>query len=244
MKRFFIETKSIKGNKIIIHGNEAHHIKDVIRLKVGDRFQGFDGSNKAYTLCVTKVADAIEAEIEKVSETKIGIPKILLACALPKKSKIDYIVEKVTELGVSEIVPMITERTLIKIDEDRKGAKQERWNKIAIEASKQCGRDVLPKIHNLMRFKDAVKLAKASKYQKMILPCLCEGNRLLSDLFSTKVKDIAIFIGPEGDFTNREIDYARENNFELVSLGPLILKVETACIFTVSVAQSRLLSKG
>lgn len=243
MRRFFIDNRAIKGNRVIIGGEEAHHIRDVIRLKPGDKFLGFDGSGQTYTLRIKKLTDTIEAEIEKVATENLSIPKVLLACALPKKSKMDYIIEKAAELGVSEIIPIVTERTVVKIEDKDKAARQRRWKKIALEASKQCGRDILPKIYGLMKFKEAIKLAEDLGYKKKLLPCLGQGRRGLNEVFSDNIKEIAVFIGPEGDFTRNEISYAKDYGFELVSLGRLVLKVDTACIFTVSVILARAAGK-
>ena len=242
MRRFFINDKAIRGKRVIIDGEEAHHIRDVIRLKPGDRFLGLDGSGKTYTLRIRKVASAIEAEIEKVSSKGSNMPRILLACALPKKEKMGYIIEKATELGVSEIVPMVTERTVVKINDKNRAGKQSRWEKIALEASKQCGRAILPRIYEIMNFRDAVKLTDDSGYKKKILPCLCEGRKGLNEALAGKIKDAAIFIGPEGDFSGKEIDFAKDSGFESVSLGELILKVDTACIFALSVIRGQAFS--
>lgn len=243
MRRFFINHKAISGNRAIINGQEAHHIRDVIRLKPGDRFLGFDGTGKTYALRIVKVAGAIEAEIEKVSSVVSNMvvsnmPRILLACALPRKEKMDYIIEKAAELGVSEIVPMVTERTVVKVNDRNKAGKQRRWERIALEASKQCGRNILPGIYEIMSFKDTVKLTEGSGYRKKIMPCLCSGRKMLSEALAGKIREIAVFVGPEGDFTAKEIDLAKDYGFELVSLGEHVLKVDTACIFAVSVIHS------
>jgi 16S rRNA (uracil1498-N3)-methyltransferase len=238
MRRFFIDKKNISAGTVIIKGEEAHHIKDVIRLRTGDRFLGFDGEGNTYTLRIIKLKDYIEAEIEKVTKRELVIPKILLACALPKKNKIEYIIEKATELGVAEIVPMITERTIVKISEKEKAAKQKRWEKIALEASKQCARNTLPKIYEPTNLKEAIKKIEVLGYRKKIIPCLCEGTRYLNEVISKDTEEAAVVVGPEGGFTRNEIDFARENGFESVSLGPLILKVDTACLYTLSVLQN------
>ncbi|MFH1868802.1 MAG: RsmE family RNA methyltransferase [Candidatus Omnitrophota bacterium] len=236
MRRFFIDKQAIKDKSVIITGKEVHHIVDVIRLKVGDRFLGFDGMGKIYTLCIKRLSDEeVEAVIEKASSAKPDASKIMLACAIPKARKIEYIIEKATELGVSDIVPMITERTIVKIsDEDRK-LKRKRWENIALEASKQCGRNNLPKIHDVVDLKKAIELTDRLGYKKKILPCLSEGTKELKEVKFAGIKEAAIFIGPEGDFTDKEIDFARKAGFEMVSLGPLVLKVDTACIFTISI---------
>jgi len=234
MRRFFIERSDIDGKDVIVKGKEAHHIRNVIRLKKGDRFLGFDNSGKAYTLCIEKITEDVYAKIEKISSKGISSIKILLASALPKKSKMDDIIQKATELGVHEIIPITTENTIVKIDAKAKAAKKDRWDRIALEASKQCARDTLPKIHKVMDFKRAVSFADEIGYKKKILPCLCEGAREIESFNLNQTKNIAVFIGPEGDFSEKEIDYAKNNGLDLVSLGPLVLRVDTACFFSIS----------
>lgn len=234
MKRFYIDKNAIKTGKIIISGKEAHHIRDVIRLKPGDRFIGFDGAGKSYTLRIIKAGVDIKAEIEKVSSQRINMPKILLACALVKKSKMDYIIEKATELGVADIIPIITEHTVIKIDKTSKANKQKRWKRIALETSKQCGRDTLPKIYGITDLKDALRLTEKLNYKNRIMPYLCEGAVYIKDILLQDPNSIAIFIGPEGDFSIKEADLAKHYDFKTASLGELILKVDTAAIFAIS----------
>ena len=237
MRRFFIDKNSIDNRRVIIAGQEAHHIRDVIRLKIGDRFIGFDGTGNSYTLRLLRSSDIIEAEIEKISSKRPDAPRILLACAVPKLKKIEYIIEKATELGVSDILPMITDRTSVRFDKKAMLNKNIRWKKIALEASKQCGRDILPKVHSVLNFKEAIKLIERLRYKNKIIPCLSEGSRYLKEIINGRIDDIAILIGPEGDFADREVDYARERGFKPVSLGELVLKVDTACIFTISVVR-------
>lgn len=239
MRRFFINNKDIKENQAIISGQEAHHIRDVIRLKPGDKFLGFDGTGKTYTLRIKKLTGAIEAEIEEVSSRELDMLRVLLASALPRKGKMDYIIEKATELGVSEIIPMITERTIAKIKDKSRTTKQKRWERITLEASKQCSRGILPKIYEVMQFRDAIRQVEDSGYKKRLLACFCEGRKGLNQALRGNMKEIAIFIGPEGDFTKKEIDFARDYGFELVSLGELVLKVDTACIFALSVIRGQ-----
>jgi len=234
MRRFYIDKNAIKTGKIIISGKEAHHIKDVIRLKPGERFIGFDGEGKRYTLRITEIGVDAKAEIEKVSSRHVDIPRIFLACALPKKSKMDYIVEKVTELGVTDIVPMITEHTIVKADKTSRKNKQRRWERIALEASKQCGRDALPKVYDITGFQDALKLVDKLNYSSKIMPYVCETSVHLKDILPKSTNNIAVFIGPEGDFSKEEVEIAKGYDFRTVSLGELVLKVDTAAIFTVS----------
>lgn len=237
MKRFFINRQDIQNNKIVISGKEAHHIKNVTRLNINDRFLGIDGTGKLYTLRIANISDVIEAEIEKISEKIMNMPRILLACALPKKGRMDYIVEKATELGVSEIIPVITRRTIVKVDKKNNDNKLNRWKSIAVEASKQSGRDKVTDIHNIMDFKDAVLFIGKLGYHKLVIPCLSEGTKNFAELYIGYKRDIVVLIGPEGDFTREEIDFASDAGFIPVSLGPLVLKVETACLYCLSLIQ-------
>jgi len=240
MRRFFIDKNCIKEKSVEIQGKEAHHIKDVIRLRPGDRFLGFDGTGKNYTLRVITTGDTVKADIEKISSGKVDMPKILLAVSMPKKSKIDEIIEKATELGVSEIIPMATERTIVKVDKKTGISKQKRWERIALEASKQCGRDELPKIYEPMNFKDVLELTTKLGYKTRVIPYVGEGTKNIRDALK-RAEESAVFIGPEGDFTDKEIELAEKQGLEPVSLGPLVLRVDTACIFSLSVIQSALL---
>ncbi|MFH1645985.1 MAG: RsmE family RNA methyltransferase [Candidatus Omnitrophota bacterium] len=237
MKRFFIDKTKIRNNIVIVSGKEAHHIKDVIRLSVDDRFLGIDGTGKIYTLRIIHVSDVVEAEIEKIGEENANTPRILLACALPKKGRMDYIVEKATELGVTEIVPMITKRTIVKVDKKGGPNKLRRWKSIAVEASKQSGRDMVTHIHNIRGFEDAISLVDKLNYSKKVIPCLGEGTKNLAKLYIDYKGDIVVFIGPEGDFTQEELEFASESGFIPVSLGPLVLRVETACLYCASLIQ-------
>ncbi len=239
MRRFYIHKDNIKDNSVTISGKEAHHIKDVIRLKPGDRFTGFDGTGKSYILRITGRSSEIEADIEKVFFEEPDTPKILLACGIPKRAKMDFILEKATELGVSDIVPMITKRTIVKIDKKTAEKKKARWEKIALEASKQCGRNTLPEIHDVSNFKEALFLTESLSYKRRIIPCVCESKMHIKDVLSGKAESTAIFIGPEGDFTEDETGLAKEHGFKTVSLGPFVLKVDTAAVFAVSVACSK-----
>ena len=238
MRRFFIDKSSIKDNIVTIKGKEAHHIKDVIRLKVGDSFMAIDGNGKTYTLKIDKLKEAVVAKIEKVISKKVDSPRILLASALAKKSKFDYIIEKATELGVTDIIPMITERTIIKVDSKSKIIKQNRWKNITIESAKQCGRNKLPVVHKITDLKGAIAITKELGYDSKIIPYVSESVKQIKQVIEKSKKDVAIFIGPEGDFTDKEIALAEANNIIPVSLGELVLRVETACIYAVSVVKT------
>ena len=159
MSRFYIPKEFVNGNKIIVSGEEAHHILDVMRLKKLDNIVTFDGTGKEYTGIIRDMKGGL-LEIEVINTKDIGLDKsgvkIMLIQALPKKDKMDYIVEKATELGVSSIIPVTTARTIPVWDDSKKSAHLERWQKIAREASKQCGRVNIPAIDTARSFKEVI----------------------------------------------------------------------------------------
>jgi 16S rRNA (uracil1498-N3)-methyltransferase len=234
MKRFFIDRKLIIENTARIRGPQAHHIRDVIRLGPGDRFTGLDNEGRIYTMRIKSVEGDILADIEDISLFPKEECKVLLACAVSKKNKMDYIVEKSTELGVTDIIPMMTDRTIVKLSKAASDRKQARWQRIAIEATKQSGRAVSPNIHNISDFRQALNLTEQLGYRNRIIPYVAETELHIIDCILDRMSDIAVFIGPEGDFTEREICLAKNNGIKPVSLGQAILKVDTACLFALS----------
>lgn len=229
MSRFYVPKDSIKGNNIFVGGNEAHHILDVMRLKKFDKVVTFDGTGKEYYGFI-KEEDARSLIIEITDVHIVSNDKnikITLAQAIPKKDKIDYIIEKATELGVHSIIPILTARTIPDWDEKKKVRQLERWQKIALESSKQCGRPDIPDISEVTRFEDLLK--KSAVYDSRIIATVDEKAVGVKDILKNFKKGSIIFvIGPEGDFTPEEINKSRETGFKSVSLGRLVLRSDTA----------------
>lgn len=190
----------------------------------------FDGS-KEYECMVTAIAkDKINAKILKIRKQNSarGL-EITLVCAIPKRAKIEYIIEKCTELGVKKIIPVITDRTIVKLEGERSLAKLKRWQKIAMEASQQSGRISFPEISQALKFSEV--LSGVNEYDLALIPNLKSGNKNIKDVFENfNGKSAIIFIGPEGDFSDKEINLAEKNGCQGVSLGGLVLKVDTAAI--------------
>lgn len=231
MSRFFVPAESVRGGRILVTGKEAHHILDVMRLKESDKVVTFDGMGNEYTGFIKK-ADRktllIEITETHASSAKSGL-NITLIQAIPKKEKMDYIVEKSTELGVSSIIPVITERTIPKWDQSKKLSSPQRWRRIAENASKQCGRSDVPKVEAVKNFGDAIKELKNGSLK--LIAALSDASVPLKEVFKDIEPcgmDIVVAIGPEGDFTQRELDAAKGVHFTTVSLGPRVLKSDTA----------------
>lgn len=236
MSRFYVTKESVKGNIISISGREAHHILDVMRLKVPDKVVTFDGTGKEYIGFIKEIR--AKSAIIEIVETKTPCgresSRITLVQAIPKREKMDYIVEKSTELGVSKIIPLITGRTIPNWDEPKRTASAERWRKIAMEASKQCGRADIPEIDNIKNLPDII--AETACYDLALIAALDDKAIKLKDaLKGFAGGKVIIAIGPEGDFTPDEIEEAKKGGFKLVSLGSRVLKSDTAGLFVLAI---------
>ncbi|MDD5174492.1 MAG: 16S rRNA (uracil(1498)-N(3))-methyltransferase [Candidatus Omnitrophica bacterium] len=240
MPRFFVAKEFIKTDTIYITGLEAHHILDVMRLKISDEVIVFDGTGREYT-GIIKAANrkSLEVEIKKTRESDAGKTVFLtLIQAIPKKDKMDYIAEKATELGVTRIIPVTTARTIPEWNDAKKASVVGRWRKIAMEAAKQCGRADIPEIQPITDFNAVVGAAarsgendgKAARTHdlKLIAALSDKAIKLKDALKNGSGKKITVAIGPEGDFTPEEIERAKNAGFRIISLGPRVLKSDTA----------------
>ena len=231
--RFYVSPESIFPDKNLIEIRdkaEIHHIRDVMRLGKGVVVAIFDGQGKEYIGDIKDIdRDRIIIEIKETRSLGADASiDITLYQAIPKKN-MDFIIEKAVELGVSAIVPVITDRTIPQI----KNKKIDRWKRIARAASKQCGRVRLPDILDVMRFSDALKASK--KTDLALFAALDEDATPLSAILKGSRPDsLSVFIGPEGDFSEQEIQMARQEGCRICSLGPLVLRVETAAICILS----------
>ena len=234
MRIYCPSTNIIRDRIIILDPGQIHHLSSVKRLKKGDRVVVFDGESQEYECVIDSIAkDKAELSVVK---TRKAVPvklDLTLACALPKKVKMDYIIEKTVELGVDRIIPIKTERTIVEYSPEKAKEKLKRWQAIAIEASKQCGRIKLPQIEPISEFNKVVTQAK--DYKLAVIPYLGLDNKPLKDIFHDfRPASVIIFIGPEGDFSPREIKLAKENGCIGASLGDLVLKVDTAAISVIA----------
>jgi len=235
MSRFYVPEGSVIGNSITVSGREAHHILNVMRLKKSDKVVAFDGTGREY-IGIIKTGSPKSLVIE-ITETRtppkeVG-PEITLIQAVPKKEKMDYIVEKAVELGVDKIIPVMTERTIVKWNDDKRRSCAQRWRRIAVEASKQCGRSDIPEIVDLTDCRAAFKKT-AEDDIKLIAALSDEAIPLKEALGGLKGRRVSAAIGPEGDFTADEVKAAKALDFKLVNLGPRVLKSDTAGLFILS----------
>lgn len=237
--RFYAHPDSISPleNKIEVKDkDEIHHIRDVMRLKKGDSVDIFDGQGREFSCYIEEINR--DSMIIKIQDVKSSIgecfkpsPAITLYQAIPKKTKMDFIVEKTVELGVNRIVPIITERTVPEI-KDFTG-KIERWKRISMASSKQCGRTILPVISDVMYFDSA--LIESKQEDLVIFASINKESKPLKNILKESVKkNMAVFIGPEGDFSPKEVSMAKDTGCSMCSLGSLVLRSETAAIYVLS----------
>jgi len=241
MSRFYIKRQNIKGKNIFINGDEAHHILDVMRLKNGNRIVAFDGQGNEYEGIIkdTKKTELLLEIINVRNLEPVKKLNITLVQAIPKKAKIDFIIEKAVELGVDTIIPMRSSRTIVKFDKEKKESRYKRWQRITLSASKQCGALSVPIVYPVAEFGDIVKKAKA--YDLAIMPCLYKETQGIKKVIRGFTgKTILVFIGPEGDFAEGEIKTAKNEGCKLVSLGCRVLRADTAAINALSILQYEL----
>ncbi|MDP3143730.1 MAG: RsmE family RNA methyltransferase [Candidatus Omnitrophota bacterium] len=236
MHRFYTPPENIKEKIIIKDSSEIHHLKDVLRMKIGEETIIFDGKGNEYNAKINSLSnhEVVLLIIDKKEGGRKNLLQVCLACALPKKSKSEFIVEKATELGAQRVIPLKTVRTIVDLKGERAERKVERWQEIAVNASKQSQRKTVPKIEKIHTFNQAMQEIK--KYDLCLIPCLFGKRKKIEDLLMHfSGKSIMVFIGPEGDFTAEEVRLAIKSGCQLVTLGEQVLKVDSAAFYTLSV---------
>lgn len=237
MPRFFIDQKDIFDNYIIISGEDFNHIKNVLRLNCGDRITICDGKGNDYISVIQNIETKnIFADIVEVQKNRNEAPiNVTLYQGIPKSDKMDFIIQKSVELGVGKIVPVITERTVVRLN-DKKDIdnKVRRWQRISLEAAKQCNRGIVPVIDTPVKFSAA--LVQNKEFDLSLIPYekeVCKG--LKGSIKKSNISNIAVLIGPEGGFSENEIEAAVLEGINPVTLGPRILRTETAGIAVLSI---------
>lgn len=236
MKRFFIKNEDMEGSHAYISGKDAHHILNVLRLSRGEKIIISNGTNEFLTVIEELSSNKIKLKIlENINTNSESSINITLFQGLPKADKMELIIQKCTELGVKAFIPVSTKYSVVNIDERNREKKIYRWQKISHEASKQSGRVIVPDVYMPVTFKEALERIK--EYDLCLILYEKEKNTGIKDILMglDDVKNIAIFIGPEGGFSEEEIRLALEYGAKSVTLGPRILRTETAGIVASSI---------
>ncbi len=242
MHRFYVDNLSELNKSVTIEGEDVNHIKNVLRLTVGDSITISDGSSRDYECVIASISDVVTADIVDIHDCNAELPvKLRLFQGVPKADKFELIIQKAVELGAAEIIPVMMERTVVKLDDKKQDKKLERYRKIAEAAAKQSRRGIIPEVSSYISFKNAVKtLTEADdKVKRMILVPYesAEGMDYARNIIASagEYDEIDIFIGPEGGFADSEIELAKQNGASIISLGNRILRTETAGLAILSI---------
>lgn len=238
MHRLFCLSADIAGGKITISDiGLVHHVKDVLRVKAGEPMVVCDNKGNEYS-CVLEASRS--KNIVLSIKDKRSVPRtdkimIAAACAIPKNSRFDDIVDKLTQVGVDRIIPMLTERVIVKLDKPKESLRLNRWQKVASSAAGQSQRMSLPEITPVKSFPQVLEESARTGYDLKLIPSLAGERKTLKEVLGAhKPARVLFLIGPEGDFTSKELSLALAAGFIPVSLGELILRVETAAVSVAS----------
>lgn len=240
MHRFISPKANLNVKSLeITERSELHHLRTVLRLEKGHEVYIFNGDGQEVAGKIEKITpqSAMITITSAVKSSKTRSVSLTLACAIPKKAKFETIIEKCTELGIDRIIPMITERTEFRLDSERQDKKQKRYAAVALNAAKQCKRSILPSVDSVTKFKDL--LSQLTSADAAFIPCLAGERKNLLSAFELKKEQtqVIFFIGPEGDFTPQELQAALKAGCIPVTLGPHTLKVDTAAISAIALAE-------
>lgn len=238
MHHFFAEPSQIAEGRVRITGADVNHMKNVLRMKPGEKVKISDGDGLRYLCTLEKFTDAgVNLYIEDVEADAAELPsRIYLFQGLPKSDKMEMIIQKAVELGVYEIIPVVTKRVVVKLDEKKAAKKVQRWNLIAESAAKQSGRSLVPEVHDVMAYSEALEYAQ--KLAVRLIPYeKASGMEMTKQAVEaiSPGQSVGIFIGPEGGFEEAEVEQAYEKGTSPISLGKRILRTETAGLAVMSV---------
>jgi len=249
MHRFYVMPENWNADPPVLREAELHHARDVLRLEPGERVVVFNGRGHEIMAEITKVTRK-EIQMRKLHETRVPPLRceIMLAQAIPKGKNMDLIVQKAVELGAAKIAPIISDRTIVHLQDKEAVQKQAKWQQVAVEAAKQCGQNWLPTVQiprKLSDFFDGI----APLQIRLIGSLQSDAVHLKTVLaeyeseHESRPTSVLMCIGPEGDFTPAELNLARSHGCRPITLGPIILRVETAAIYCLSVLSYELLAE-
>ena len=248
MHRFYVEPDNWHVPVLALRGSEAHHARNVLRMQVGDKLVIFNGKGRELTAEIANVAEE-EILLRKLHESET-VPlgcRIVLGQAIPKGKNMELIVQKAVEIGAAEIAPIISDRTIVQLNSESASQKQTKWQQIAIEAAKQCGQNWLPRVQQPKKLAEFFSTSEQT-FDLRLIGSLQPGARHLKTILETyssehddRPRSVLMLVGPEGDFTPAELALARHHGCQPITLGPIILRVETAALYCLSVLSYELL---
>jgi len=242
MYHFFVSEEQINGENAYIEGSDVNHIANVLRMKPGEELLISVKGDWDYLCKIVDIeTDRVKLKVLESMEQRELPVNITLLQGIPKSDKLEMIIQKAVELGVSEIIPVKTKRVVVKIDEKKVDTKVNRWNAIAESAAKQSKRSIIPKVYEPMSIDNALEIVK--DFGVKLIPYenadgIDKTRRILDNM--DKTKNIAVFIGPEGGFEESEVERIKNSGFEVITLGKRILRTETAGLALLSNIMIRL----
>ena len=247
MHRFYVAPEQWQSDEPLLTGSEAHHCRNVLRLQPGEKVVVFDGRGRELTAEIREISGS-EVRLRKLHEAQTPPLRcqITLAQAIPKGKNMELIVQKAVEIGAAEIAPIVSDRTIVRLDKESAASKQEKWQTVAIEAAKQCGQNWLPQVdvpQTMAQF-----FQQSRRFDLQLIGSLQSDARHLKEILAQfsaehgdRPRSALMVVGPEGDFTPAELSLARSHGCRPITLGPIVLRVETAAIYCLSVLSYELL---
>ncbi|MFN2622676.1 MAG: 16S rRNA (uracil(1498)-N(3))-methyltransferase [Chthoniobacterales bacterium] len=247
MHRFYLAPENWNPAALALTGAEAHHCRNVLRLDAGDKVVVFDGRGRELTAEITS-ADSSDIQLRKIHEAETPPLRcqITLGQAIPKGKNMDLIVQKAVEIGAAEIAPIISDRTVVRLDEESASSKQAKWQTVAIEAAKQSGQNWLPHIQVPQTMSQFFQHPRRLDLQLIgsLQSDAVHLKKILAEYSAEhgdRPSSVLMLVGPEGDFTPAELSLARSHGCRPITLGPIVLRVETASIYCLSILSYELL---
>lgn len=238
MFRFFIDSDQIAGKVLTVTGSDVNHIRNVLRMKIGEDIEAVDENGSVATCRIREFAqDEIYADVLFTEENGAELPnRITLYMGLPKYDKMELVIQKAVELGAYRVVPVVMKRCVVKLDPKKADSRVKRWQSIAEAAAKQSKRGMIPEVAPVTKFRDA--MAEAGESSHILFPYECAEDIGKTKEFIGQIapgESVAVFIGPEGGFDPDEVEAARKAGAHIITLGRRILRTETAAISVMSI---------
>ena len=247
MHRFYLAPENWHPDGLVLTGSEAHHCRNVLRLESTDKIVLFNGRGHEITAEIVS-SDTAAIEVRKLHEAQTPPLRcrITLGQAIPKGKNMDLIVQKAVEIGAAEIAPILSDRTVVRLDEESAASKQAKWQTVAIEAAKQCGQNWLPQVQTPQPLAHFFKDHRGFDLQLIgsLQSDAVHLKKILAQFSAEhggRPTNVLMLVGPEGDFTPAELSLARSQGCRPITLGPIVLRVETASIYCLSILSYELL---